>query len=464
MKKMFPPLLLILCPVVFAWGVSAPSRRQTPDTAAEQAFLKLIQEQGVKKARQVFDEARRRDSRAVLFSEAALNALGYKFLYERKQLEDAIAIFQLNVEAYPASANVYDSLAEAYLGQGRKDLAERNYRKSLELNPRNGNAIQMLARILAPLPKDGWEDRSSHRSDFVTVNGVRLHYLDWGGRGDTLLLLTGMGNSAHIYDDLAPQFTDRFRVLALTRRGHGQSDKPRTGYDTETLVEDIAQFLDALKIERAHLAGHSLAGDELTLFAGRYPERVGKLVYLDAANDRSTLTDQDIFNRIPEVFALLTPSLADVASYQTYRDWVRKKQYGFWSAAQEADFRETRFGADGELKPALPNYVVNALNQSTRLAHPDYGKLRAPALSFHALYSMATAFPWLAPDDDRETLRKAREFLHLTLIPHQRKQAERFGREVMGGRVIVWPATHHYLFITRRAEVRRAMWDFLRRK
>jgi pimeloyl-ACP methyl ester carboxylesterase len=280
----------------------------------------------------------------------------------------------------------------------------------------------------------------------------------------TLLLLTGMGNSAHIYDDLAPQFTDRFRVIALTRRGHGQSDKPRTGYDTETLVEDIARFLDALKIERAHLAGHSLAGDELTRFAGRYPERVAKLVYLDAANDRSTLTDQDIFNRIPEVFALLTPSLADAASYQTYRDWVRKKQYGFWSAAQEADFRETRFGADGELKPALPNYVVNALNQSTRLAHPDYGKIRAPALSFHALYSMATAFPWLAPDDDRETLRKAREFLHLTLIPHQRKQAERFGREVMGGRVIVWPATHHYLFITRRAEVRRAMWDFLRRK
>jgi pimeloyl-ACP methyl ester carboxylesterase len=464
MKKLFPPLLLILLPVVFAGGASSSSRRQTPDAATEQAFLKLIQEQGAQKARQVFAEARRRDSRAVLFSEAALNALGYKFLYERKQPEDAIVIFQLNVEAYPASANVYDSLAEAYLTQGRKDLADRNYRKSLELNPRNGNATQMLARMWVTLPKDGWEDRSSHRSDFATANGVRLHYLDWGGRGETLLLLTGMGNSAHIYDDLAPQFTDRFRVIALTRRGHGQSDKPQTGYDTETLVEDIAQFLDALKIERAHLAGHSLAGDELTRFAGRHPERVGKLVYLDAANDRSTLTDQDIFNRIPEVFALLMPSLADVASYQTYRDWVRKKQYGFWSAAQEADFRETRFSANGELKPALPNYVVNALNQNARLAHPDYGKLRAPALSFHALYSMATAFPWLAPDADRETLSKAREFLRLRLIPHQRKQAERFGREVMGGRVIVWPATHHYLFITRRAAVRRAMREFLRGK
>lgn len=397
MKRLIPILLLILLPVVSA-GESFPSLQQQPTpnaTTSEQAFLKLIQEEGVQKARQVFAEARRRDPRAVLFSEAALNTLGYKFLYERKQPEEAVAIFQLNVEAYPASANIYDSLAEAYLGLGKKDLADRHYRKSLELNPRNGNAIQMLARMWVTLPRDGWADRSPHRSGFVTANGVRLHYLDWGGRGETLLLLTGMGNSAHIFDDLAPKFTDRFRVMALTRRGHGQSDKPRTGYDTETLVEDIAQFLDALKIKRVHLAGHSLAGDELTRFAGRYPERVGKLIYLDAANDRSALTDQDIFNRIPEVFAPLSPSLPDVASYQTYRDWVRKKRFGFWSAAQEADFRETNFDANGEFKPALPNYVVNALNQSTRQAHPDYSKLKAPALSFHALYSMATAFPWL---------------------------------------------------------------------
>src|SRR6266511_146100 len=98
----------------------------------------------------------------------------------------AVAIFRLNVEAYPASANVYDSLAEAYLAMGNKDLADRNYRKSLALNPRNGNAIQTLARMWmwVKSPKDGWRDRSPHRSDFVVANGVRLHYLDWGGRGE----------------------------------------------------------------------------------------------------------------------------------------------------------------------------------------------------------------------------------------------------------------------------------------
>ena len=108
-----------------------------------------------------------------------------------------------------------------------------------------------------------------------------------GWRGETILFLHGAGDTAHIFDDLAPKFTNQFRVLGLTRRGHGQSEKPEAGYDTATLVEDIRQFLDALKIQRVILVGHSLAGDELTRFAGEHPDRVIKLVYLDAAHDRA---------------------------------------------------------------------------------------------------------------------------------------------------------------------------------
>ena len=59
-------------------------------------------------------------------------------------------------------------------------------------------------------------DTSPHKSDFVDVNGIRLHYLDWGGDGETLIFLTGMGSSAHTFDHIAPRFTDKFRVLALT--------------------------------------------------------------------------------------------------------------------------------------------------------------------------------------------------------------------------------------------------------
>ena len=123
-------------------------------------------------------------------------------------------------------------------------------------------------------------------SNFVNSNGVRLHYLDGGGNGPTLIFLTCMGCSAYIFSKFAPRFTDRFRVLALTRRGHGDSDIPETGYDADTLTEDIRQFMDHLHVEKAILAGHSLAGVELTHFAATHPARVEKLIYLDALDDR----------------------------------------------------------------------------------------------------------------------------------------------------------------------------------
>jgi non-heme chloroperoxidase len=138
---------------------------------------------------------------------------------------------------------------------------------------------------------------SNHKSDFVNINGIRLHYLDWGGEGPTLIFLAGMGASAYIFDKLAPRFNDKFHVLALTRRGHGDSDCPETGYDADTLTEDIRQFMDHLNIEKASLAGHSLAGVELTHFAATYPNRVAKMIYLEALDDRRGL--REIHNQNP---------------------------------------------------------------------------------------------------------------------------------------------------------------------
>ena len=95
-------------------------------------------------------------------------------------------------------------------------------------------------------------NNSNHKSDIVQVNGIRLHDLNWGGKGPTLIFLTGMGASAYIFDKFAPHFNDKFRVLALTRRGQGDSEYPETGYDADTLTEDIRQFMDYLNIEKAY--------------------------------------------------------------------------------------------------------------------------------------------------------------------------------------------------------------------
>ena len=74
-------------------------------------------------------------------------------------------------------------------------------------------------------------------------------------------------------------------MLGLTRRGQGQSEAPDSGYDPPTLASDISAFLDLMGIEKATLVGFSAAGSEMTYFAGAYPQRIDKLVYLDAAND-----------------------------------------------------------------------------------------------------------------------------------------------------------------------------------
>ena len=78
--------------------------------------------------------------------EARLNGLGYNLMGRRK-LQEAIAIFKLNTELYPKSANVYDSLAEAYMNNGDKDLAILNYRKTLEMNPNNKEAVEALKKL-----------------------------------------------------------------------------------------------------------------------------------------------------------------------------------------------------------------------------------------------------------------------------------------------------------------------------
>ena len=79
-------------------------------------------------------------------TESDLNALGYGLLHSGR-IQDAIRVFELNVEEYPDSFNVYDSLGEAYKEAGDRERAIELYRKSLELNPGNTNAVQMLKEL-----------------------------------------------------------------------------------------------------------------------------------------------------------------------------------------------------------------------------------------------------------------------------------------------------------------------------
>lgn len=287
---------------------------------------------------------------------------------------------------------------------------------------------------------------------FVTTDGIRLHYIDHGGSGPALVFLPGMGNTAHIYDDLAPRFTDRFHVLALTRRGHGQSDKPETGYDTDTLVADLAGFLDALEIRRASLVGHSIAGGELTRFAGLHPERVDRLIYLDAAYD---------WERLPEMIendpaGEPQPGPADIESFAAFNDWYRRTM-GFWSPALQTDLEAMYRARDGGLSPTTPRTASAALYEGMVAFRPDYAAVRAPALGIYAIQAQPNL-----PDDAEAALRAtAQAFVDNVYAPWQRSEAERFDREAGCSQAVMMDGAHHYVFIDRQDAVATLMRDFL---
>jgi pimeloyl-ACP methyl ester carboxylesterase len=81
----------------------------------------------------------------------------------------------------------------------------------------------------------------------------------------------------------APKLTDTYHVYGITRRGFGSSSAPASGYSADRLGDDVLGVLDALKLSRPVLAGHSLGGEELSSVATRHPDRLAGLIYLDAA-------------------------------------------------------------------------------------------------------------------------------------------------------------------------------------
>lgn len=107
---------------------------------------RTIRERGVEAAVAQYRELRKSRPDRYDFAEPELNALGYELLFTGHP-KDAVEIFKLNVEMYPQGFNTYDSLAEAYLAAGERELSIKNYRRSLELNPQNTNATAALKRI-----------------------------------------------------------------------------------------------------------------------------------------------------------------------------------------------------------------------------------------------------------------------------------------------------------------------------
>lgn len=267
----------------------------------------------------------------------------------------------------------------------------------------------------------------------VECGGVGLHVLDWGGPGTPVVLLPGLGQSAHIYRALVPALGPGIRAVAITPRAHGESDTPEDGYTLAACAADVAAVMDALEIGRAAVVGHSLGGAVATRLAADAPERVSHLVCIDS------LTDYAGIGRIAVRAPVRPPLLPHNAGDAVERAWHRTFLYGVWNAAVEADWHARP--ASAALRRHRRELLSHLMDDVVHADHP-FAAVECPVLALMAEESVATQFPWLPRGDPRRAAAEA--FLRDVRTPWRRASAERFRREARRGRVAGVPGNHFF--------------------
>jgi len=227
---------------------------------------------------------------------------------------------------------------------------------------------------------------------FVDVDeGVRLEVIDWGGgsegssggsSGRAVVLLAGSGNTAHVFDELAPKLRDCCHVYAITRRGYGASSHPASGYDDQRLADDLLAALEQLHIEAPVLVGHSMGGGELTTLGSQHSDRLGGLVYLDGLADPrdATYTDSGFMALLEGLpAAMRTPPALDYSSVGAYRA-AQQRESGF--AFPEPELREG-FAVNPDGTMGRYKASTDAINRAIGAGQTkrNYTRIRVPVLA-----------------------------------------------------------------------------------
>ena len=122
----------------------------------------------------------------------------------------------------------------------------------------------------------------------VEVNGLNIHYLDWGGDSNrNLLLVHGQGGNAHNWDRIARELSGEFRVIAVDQRGHGDSDHTREGYGVDRFAADLAEFVEKIGIAPCDYVGASLGARNGIAYAGDRSDHLKHFVCLDYGPEMS---------------------------------------------------------------------------------------------------------------------------------------------------------------------------------
>jgi pimeloyl-ACP methyl ester carboxylesterase len=219
-------------------------------------------------------------------------------------------------------------------------------------------------------------------SEFIEVNGIRLHYLDHGGEGPTLVMTPGLTANAHSFDGLAKAISSDIRLIAVDLRGRGLSDKPDTGYTMEDHDADVLGLLDHLEIGRAFLGGHSFGGLLTYHIAAHHPDRVKRCVVMDAPLDVGKATLEQIKPALDRLGRVLP-------SWDAYLTAMKLAPYyeGWWDPQIETYFRaDIQENEDGTVQSRSdPDHIRQAVEGTIGVPWKEYlGRIDAPLLLVRA--------------------------------------------------------------------------------
>jgi pimeloyl-ACP methyl ester carboxylesterase len=291
------------------------------------------------------------------------------------------------------------------------------------------------------------------RATFVTVEkDVALEVLDWGGSGVPVVLLAGRGQTAHSFETFAPSLAAFYHVYGITRRGYGTSSKPATGYLSDRLADDVLAVVDSLHLTKPVLAGHSLAGQELSSIGSRHPEKVAGLIYLDAGYAYA------VYDSARGDFR------ADVAVFKQRLERLqragnrgdRPTMDSIFAALLNQDLPSIRHDLV-EMQRNLPRMPPGApllppVRTGIEAAIDDgfqrYTNIRGPVLSIFKLEN-----PPAGVGTDKEVTQQ--------WIERDKGNVGTFARIVPHARIIVLPNADHFVFNSNKADVLAAMRAFI---
>jgi non-heme chloroperoxidase len=352
--------------------------------------------------------------------------------------------------------------------------------------------LVLLTPTIAAPALPSYTDPSPHTSTMVPVDeNVSLEVLDWGGTGRPIVLLAGMGNTAHVWDYFAPKLTSKNHVYAITRRGYGVSGAPQSGYSADRLGDDVLAVMKTLKIERPILVGHSLGGEELSSIGSRHPELVSALIYLDAGYpyafydsvhgnyavdlavlrrelDQLAMNPSDV-NGMKEVAADLPrltkslqraeaakrsaatsnscpPSSADFASFTALHRYLADRVGG---DIPESELHQTHaLTPDGTVGPTLAKPFVSSQIFS---GYQRYTRIPVPIL---AIYASPHNYGLCKGDERKSVVDKIAELNNL-------QQIAAFQQGLPSARVVRIANANHYVFISNQTEVLNQIQGFI---